>query len=91
MTKIDITLKTQKNYPEFTKEVDGLSVEQLNERMATLAKSLADSEEHRENNEALEEAKAKVAELKGPYDDVKKAVRLKQRYLRNLIKEKGGA
>lgn len=75
---------------EFKEEVDRLSVSQLNERITKMQKQLQESEEHKEQNVALQNAKAEVKELSGPYNDVKKAVSVKTKYIIALIKEKGG-
>jgi transketolase len=77
-------------YPEFANEVNGLAVQDLKNRIAAYQKELQESEEHRESNEPLAEAKAEVKELSGGYNDVRKAVKLKTKYLISLIKEKGG-
>lgn len=91
MAKLDVKLKVQKKYPEFVAEVDGLSLDDLSGRISRLAQANADNSEARENDEELAEASSLHSELKAPYEDAKKAIQLKSRYLRNLIKEKGGA
>lgn len=83
--------KVQKEYADFTKEIDSLSVEQLEDRIVGMQKALEESEEHRENNEDLKAARALTLELSGPYRDIKKAVRLKTKYILELLTEKGGA
>lgn len=82
--------KVQKEFPEFTQEVAGLDVQALKNRIATYARELSESEECKENDEALQTAKAELKELGAPYREVKKAVATKTRYLLVLIKEKGG-
>ena len=79
----------QEEYPEFANEVDALSVDQLNNRLATLAKYLEESETAKENDEALEEAKTASSELAAPYRDAKKAIRAKTKYVIATLKEKG--
>jgi hypothetical protein len=88
--KKSIQERVQKELPEFVEVVAGLSVAELEQRLATEAKNAERIEEQKENDEGLEEAKAQVAELSAPYRDAKKVVRLKSRYLISLIKEKGG-
>lgn len=90
MGKLDINLKVQKKFPEFVKEVDGLSVEELSARMSRYAQGLADNAEAKENDAELAEVAERHSFLKAPYEDAKKAIQLKSRYIRNLIKEKGG-
>lgn len=75
---------------EFIDEVVGLSIPQLDARILQMQKALEESEQHKEQNIALQTAKDEVAVLDGPYKDVKKAVKFKTKYLIALIKEKGG-
>lgn len=75
---------------EFKEEVDRLSIPQLEARIANMQKQLEDSEKHKEENVPLQNAKAEVKELSGPYNDVKKAVKTKTKYIIALIREKGG-
>lgn len=76
---------------EFESSVLGLSVTQMKERIAQMQKDLDESEEHKKENQALSNLKSEVATIEGPYNDVKKAVKIKTKYLIELIKEKGGA
>lgn len=75
---------------EFKEEVDRLSIDALEARITKMQKDLDESEEHKKENVALQEVKAEKAQLEGPYNDVKKAVQVKTKYLIELIKEKGG-
>jgi hypothetical protein len=82
--------KVQKEMPEFAREVAGLDVQALKNRIAKYAGELSKSEEQQENDEALITTKAEAKELGAPYREVKKAVATKTRYLLGLIEEKGG-
>ncbi|CAM6004874.1 unnamed protein product [Sphagnum balticum] len=82
--------KFQEEYPEFVGEVVGLSVDQLNSRLAEQAKAAEWNETTKEEDEELEEAQKAASELAAPYRDAKKAIRAKSKYLIKLIKEKGG-
>lgn len=82
--------KIEKELPEFVNEVGGLSVDELNSRLAQLAKDYEAIEAAKEADEALEDARAAASELAAPYRDGKKAVRMKSGYIVALIKEKGG-
>lgn len=82
--------KIQKANPEFAEEVGALSVEQLDHRLAQLAKDLEATEDAKDADSDLAEAQEKATELAAPYRDAKKALRLKSRYVIALIKEKGG-
>ena len=75
---------------EFKEEVDTLSVATLEARITKMQKGLDESREHKKQNKVLQEVKDKKAELEGPYRDVEKAVRIKTKYIIELIKEKGG-
>lgn len=87
--KKSVQEKVQTEFPEFATEVAGQSSDQLNNRLATLAKYLEESETAMENDTALEDAKANASELAAPYKDVKKAIRLKTKYVISLLNEKG--
>jgi hypothetical protein len=80
----------QKEYPEFAATVDGLSVADLEKKLSTYAKEQEKVIEAQERDVGLEDAKAKVSELSGPYNDAKKAIRIKMRYLIAIIRDKGG-
>lgn len=75
---------------EFMESVMGLSNKDLEARISQMQKALDESEEHREANEALKNAKDEVKLISGPYNDVKKAVKLKTKFIISLLKEKGG-
>lgn len=88
-SKKSIAEKIQEEYPEFAEEVIGLSSEQLDSRLATLAKNLDETETAKENDRQLEDAQGLVSELSGPYKDARKALKLKSKYVIHLLKEKG--
>lgn len=80
----------QRDMPDFADEVAGKSVEELNDRLAVLAKNQEELQQAKEADEALEQARAAASELAAPYREGKKALVLKTRYIIGLIKEKGG-
>ena len=82
--------KIKKANPEFAEEVAGLSVEELDRRLAQLAKDLEATEDAKDADSELAQAQETVTQLAAPYRDAKKALRLKSRYVIGLIKEKGG-
>jgi hypothetical protein len=88
-TKKSLQEVVQTDYPEFASEVAGLSIDQLNNRLATLAKNLEESETAKEDDPALEDAKNLASELAAPYRDAKKALRAKSKYVIGLLKDKG--
>lgn len=89
--KKSVQEKVQEDMPEFASEVAGLSVGDLNNRLAKLAKDSEANEQAQEDDEGLEKARAEASELAAPYRDAKKAIRLRSRYIIALINEKGGA
>lgn len=82
--------KLREEQPSFVDEVVGLSVDQLNNRLARLAKDAELNEEAKEDDEDLAKAQAEASELSAPYKDAKKMIRLKSRFIISLIKDKGG-
>lgn len=75
---------------EFKEEVDTLSIPALEARITKMQKALDDSREHKKNNEVLNKVRDEKSMLEGPYNDVEKAVKVKTKYIIELIKEKGG-
>lgn len=87
--KKSVKEQVQEKYKDFVSEVDILQVPELKARIVVYQQQLQESNEHKENNEQLTNARALVTELAGPYNDVSKAVKLKTKYIIDLIKEKG--
>jgi uncharacterized small protein (DUF1192 family) len=81
--------KIQKDNPEFAAEVAGLSVDELNKRLALLAKDAEAVSESKEADEELENTRALLTQLTAPYRDAQKSIRLKSRFVISLIKDKG--
>lgn len=84
--------KVDAKHEGYSAEVMGLSIPQLDQRIAELQKALEDSETHKEEKqgEALRGLKEELKSINGPYSDVRKAVALKTKYLVSLVREKGG-
>lgn len=81
--------QAQEKHKEFTLEVENLPVSDLKNRIVGMQTELAASEAHKEANEALSEAQSTLTELKRPYTDVRNAVKLKTKYILELIKARG--
>lgn len=79
----------QKEFPEFAAEVESLQTEDLNARIARLAKDNQEVQDAKEADEGLEIAKAVTAERSAPYREAKRAISLKVRYIINLLKDRG--
>jgi len=84
--------KVDDKYPQYSAEVMGLNVPQLDQRIASLQKELEDATQFQEekNGEALKSLAAQLKDLKADLGDVRKAVALKTKYLVSLVREKGG-
>jgi uncharacterized small protein (DUF1192 family) len=89
--KISVEQKCQKEHPEFCGEVAGLSVEELNSRIAEITKGISEAEDKLKGNEEVESLRNALSEILGPLRDAKKAAKLKTKYIISLIKEKGGS
>jgi hypothetical protein len=85
--------KIETEFPEFQSEVVGLDIKQLDQRIADMQKELQDAADFQEEKrgEEIQNLVNELKEARGPYNDVKKAVGLKTKYLVSLIREKGGA
>ncbi len=85
--------KVDEKYPNYSQEVVGLSVQQLEKRIADMQKALEDAAQFQENKngEALRTLASQLKDLRADYGDVKKAVVLKTKLLVSLVREKGGA
>lgn len=74
--------------PEFVDEVASLTADQLNSRLAQLAKDTESLLDAKEADEGLNEARETASQLAAPYKDGVKMIRLKTRYLLSLLKER---
>lgn len=82
--------KIQKEYPDFVEAVSGMSVQQLESRLTTMAKHRIKTKQAKKEDEKLSEVAAIKAELEAPYNDTLKALDVQSEYVALLIKEKGG-
>lgn len=77
---------------EFKDAMNALSVDELKARIAQMQSDLNDSEADKEEK-VMEEVKllrGQANELLAPYNDVKKAVKIKTKYILELIKDRKG-
>lgn len=88
--KLSFEQQFQKDNPDFAGEVAGLSVQDLNNRLAEFAKAAEWNETKKEEDEDLARAQAEAKEAGAVYRDEKKALRVRSKYVISLIKEKGG-
>ena len=81
--------KLEKENPEFVSEVSALSGEELNSRLAQLAKDIETVQDRKEADEDLASAQEGVRQMLAPYTDAKKALRAKSQYIIALLKDRG--
>lgn len=91
MAKKSFEEKIQEEMPDFVGEVLGLTVQDLNNRLAAIAKASHENDENQKNDEELNQAKAHARELGQTYAEPRKALKKKTKYIVKLIQEKGGA
>lgn len=83
--------QVKEDLPEFAQEVASASTEQLDARLAQLAKDLETVNEAKEADDDLVEARDVAKGLAQPYRDAKKHIALKSRYIVGLLKDRGKA
>lgn len=85
--------KVEDEFPDFVATVSSLKTDGLNSKMLEYSKHLQEVEETMERltEEGSEvfNLRASVKEILGPVNDAKKAVKLKMRYVNELLKESG--
>jgi len=89
MAKRDLRTVIAEDYPEFHDEIQNANQDQLNDRLAELAKNREEIQDQKESDEVLEEAKARASELAAPYRDAQKLIRLKSRFIIMTLKDRG--
>lgn len=85
MNNVKLEKKVKEQLPDFHGEVQSLSIEQMDNRLAQLAKALEAVEDQKEQDLELERARELVANIMEPYREVRKTIRLKTKYLVALI------
>lgn len=81
--------KIQKDFPDFYDALQSASTDDLKEKLSTHAKHREETLKSREECVPLNEAKEKVKEMNGPFNDTLKALNLRSKYIYMLMKEKG--
>jgi len=87
-TKKSVQEKIREENPEFVEACKSLTLAELDNRLAGLAKDAESVDEARESDEKLANAKEEASSLGAPYRDAKKAIKLKTKYILELIKER---
>lgn len=90
--KVSVTIekKVQEELPEFFNEVNSLSADHLDSRLATLAKDAESVREAKAGDEELKSAQENSRNLGAPYRDALKTIALKSKYLIRVLKDRGG-
>lgn len=78
--------KIKEAFPEFYEELLLKSEAELNDRIAQLAKDSESVQDAKEADEGLAEAQAKSTELGAPYREAKSAIKLKIKYIIQILK-----
>lgn len=73
--------------PEFVREVRTLQPSDIDGRLATLAKNAEEVEQAMEADDKLNLARAQASEFAAPYRDAKKLLKLKTKFLVQLLQE----
>lgn len=76
-----IAERVEKQIPEFIEECAAMSPDEMRARLATLAQHEAEIDTAEENDVALQTSKQEVKDLKAPYADSRKLVRLRTKYI----------
>lgn len=79
----------EKEMPEFVSEVVSLSQEELNARLAQLAKDREAVNEAKEQDEELQKARTAKSELEAPYRESVNTIQLKSKYIIGILKDRG--
>lgn len=82
--------KMQGTDPEFCDDVQGLNVAQLEARLSLYAKESQKNDEAKAIDKDLKLAKDQAREFGAPYRETAKALRMKNKYIVQLIRDKGG-
>lgn len=72
----------------FTDGIDGLNLKDLESNLLKYAKHQEETIMALKNSAEIKEAQENLKELKGPYQDALKAIKLKLAYIHLLIKDK---
>lgn len=81
--------KIQKEFPDFYDSLQTADLDDLKAKLTTHAKHREETEKAKEECVPLNEAKDKVKELQGPFNDTLKALKLRMKYIYLLMNEKG--
>ena len=91
--KKDWKQKVQEEYPDFVSSVESLKSDDLNKRMLEYSKNMQEIEDTletlTEDGSEVSSLRSEINEILGPSKDAKKAVKLKVKYINQLLKDKG--
>lgn len=87
--KKDVRAVVEGEFKEFVEEVQALNSVDLNNRLAQMAKHAEEVINTKENDERLNEVREELKQLNAPYRDSLKALKLKNKYIILLLKDRG--
>lgn len=85
----DLRKTIAEEFPEFHAEVSSLSADQLDSRLAQLAKDESEVNKAKEEDEQLHTAREQLKEFSAPYREAKKAIKSKVAFIIELLKDRG--
>lgn len=88
MEQSKLNKKVQKEFPEFADEVLNLPEADLIKRITTLAQGARANDESKKADAQLQGARSDAKVFAAPYNDFKKAVKLKTTYILNLLEDR---
>lgn len=88
--KLKLEKKLDKVHHGFADMVNGLNVKDLEANLLLHSKYREDTLSDLANNKKIKDAQEQVKELKGPYQDMINALKLKTAYINILIRERTG-
>jgi hypothetical protein len=88
--RTEIEKKLEKIHHGFAQTVAGLPLKDLEQNLLMYAKHNEDTQHALRNSKEIKEAQEQLKELKAPYSDMLKALKLKMSYIHILMKEQAG-
>ena len=88
--RTEIEKKIEKIHHGFAATVAGLPVKDLEQNLLMYSKHNEETLQELRNSKPIKDAQEQLKELKGPYSDMLKALKLKMSYIHLLIKEQTG-
>lgn len=88
--RTEIEKKIEKIHHGFAATVAGLSLKDLEKNLLMYAKQSEETQQELRNSKEIKDAQENLKELKSPYSDMLKALKLKMSFIHILMKEQSG-